>query len=126
MNILSTREFVINILSKERLDQVLRCATPYQEGVNKLELAGLRWYSSKMVKPPRVREAKAWIECRVLEEKRLGDHVVIFGEVVTAEVRDDATVGEEIDLSKVNPVGHIGKDKFAVDFKVIKHKRYDK
>jgi len=30
-----------------------------------------------------------------------------------------------VDLSKLDPVGHISGDKFAVDFKIIKHKRYD-
>jgi flavin reductase (DIM6/NTAB) family NADH-FMN oxidoreductase RutF len=125
-NILETKEFVINILSKEYLDQVLRCAIPHQEGINKLQQAGLKSYSSKIVKPPRVKEAKAWIECRFLEERRFGDHMAVLGEVLTAEVIDEAVVKDEVDFLKINPIMHIAKDKFAVDFKTLKHKRYDK
>lgn len=125
-NILQTKEFVINILGKEYLDQVLRCAIPYQEGINKLQQAGLRTYSSKIIKTPRVKEAKAWIECKFVEEKKIGDHMAILGEVLTAEVRDEVVVKEEIDFTKINPILHVAKDIYAVDFKIVKHKRYDK
>lgn len=124
-NISQTKEFVVNILDKEHIDQLLMCARRYQEGVNKLQQAGLRWYSSKLVKPPRVREAKAWIECKVKEERKMGDHIAIFGDVVAVEVNDDVVIKEEIDLQKINPVLHISGDRFATDFKIIKHKRYD-
>lgn len=124
-NIVERKEFVVNIFGKERLDQVLRCAAKYQEGVNKVQQAGLRWYSSKLVAPPRIREAKAWIECKLTDSKRIGDHIAIFGEVLAVEV-DDSIVSEgEIDLSKLNPVLHIAKKSFATDFKFITHKRYD-
>ena len=125
-NILYSREFVINILGKECLDQILRCAIPYQEGVNKLQQAGLKSYSSKIVKPPRVKEAKAWIECRFLEDRRIGDHMAVLGEVLTAEVRDEVVENEEINFLKVNSILHVWKDTFASDFKIIKQKRYEK
>lgn len=124
-NIKETKEFVVNILGKEFIDQTLMCAKKYQEGVNKVQQAGLRWYSSKLVKPPRIKEAKAWIECKFLEDKKVGDHVVIFGEVLEVEVAESILTNGEIDLTKLNPIAHISKDKFAVDFKIIKHKRYD-
>lgn len=124
-NIEKTGEFVINILGKERIDQLLRCAAKYQEGVNKLQQAGLRWYSSKLVKPPRIREAKAWLECKVIENKKVGDHIVVFGQVLAVEVSDDCVTNGEIDLRKINPVTHVTKDIFATDFKLVKHKRYD-
>lgn len=124
-NIKATKEFVINILGKEHIDKALRCAMKYQEGVNKLQQAGLRWYSAKLIKPPRIREAKAWIECRLLENKKIGDHFAVFGQVVAAEVDDRAVTKGEIDLTKLSPICHIAKDKFATDFRVIRHKRYD-
>jgi len=124
-NISQTKEFVVNILGKEHIDQLLMCARRYQEGVNKLQQAGLRWYSSKLVKPPRIREAKAWVECKVVEERKMGDHVAIFGDVLAVEVKDEVITKGEIDLTKINPVLHASGDDFAVDFKTMKHKRYD-
>lgn len=124
-NIEQTGEFVLNIIGKEHFDQLLRCAAKYQEGVNKLQQAGLRWYSSKLVKPPRIKEAKAWLECKVIGNKKMGDHIVVFGQVLAVEVSDDCVTNGEIDLKKINPVTHVSKNVFAVDFNLVKYKRYD-
>lgn len=124
-NIRETKEFVINIFGKEQLDQVLMCAKPYPKGVNELQQAGLKWYSSQLVKPPRVKEAKAWLECKLLDEKKVGDHITVFGEVLVIEVSNDVITDGEIDLTKISPVMHITENIFTVDFKIVKHKRYD-
>lgn len=124
-NIKQNKEFVINVLNKSHLDHMLRCAAGYPPGINKLEIAGLGWYSSEIVKTPRVREGKAWLECKLLDERIMGDHIAIFGDVVMAEVKDEMLTGGRIDFTKVNPPLHISKDEFAVDFKIIKRKRYD-
>ncbi|MFH8086762.1 MAG: flavin reductase family protein [Candidatus Aenigmatarchaeota archaeon] len=124
-NIQETKEFVINILPKQYVDQVLRCAARYPEGVNKLEVVGLRKFSSILVKPPRVKEAFAWLECKLIEEKKVGDHFAIFGEVLVAEIKDEIVKEDEIDFSKVSPILHLFKEYFAFDFKVVKQKRYD-
>ena len=124
-NIQEKGEFVINILPREYIDHALRCAAKYPEGVNKLQLVGLKQYSSELVSPPRIKEAKIWLECRFLEEKKVGDHFAIFGEVVAAEVRDDTIKEGEIDLANLNPILHLVKDNFATDYKVVKRRRYD-
>jgi flavin reductase (DIM6/NTAB) family NADH-FMN oxidoreductase RutF len=124
-NIIKNGEFVVNILGKRYIDQMLRCAAKYQEGVNKIQQAGLGWYTSKIVTPPRIREASAWLECKVTESKELGDHIAIFGEVLEAEAKDGIIKDGKVDLSKINPVLHISGSEFATDFKAVKHKRYD-
>ncbi|MEM7825376.1 MAG: flavin reductase family protein, partial [Candidatus Aenigmatarchaeota archaeon] len=124
-NIQETKEFVINVLSKQYIDQVLKCAARYPEGVNKLEVVGFKKFSSVLVKPPRVKEAFAWLECRLIDEKRFGDHFALFGEVLVSEIKDEIEREREIDFSKVNPILHLFKEYFAFDFKVVKQKRYD-
>lgn len=124
-NIKETGEFVINVLPKKYLDQALRCAARYPEGINKLEIVGLKHYSSVIVKPPRIKEAKIWLECKLLDEKKVSDHFAMFGEVLLAEVSDDAIKNGEVDYSKIDPVLHLARDIFAVDYRIIKHRRYD-
>lgn len=124
-NIRERREFVINILGKQYIDEVLRCAARYPPGINKLEQVGLHTYSSVIVKPPRVKEAKVWIECKLHDEKIVGDHVAVFGQVLVAEVKDEVLTNGEIDMLKLNPILQLRKEDFAVDFKISKHKRYD-
>jgi flavin reductase (DIM6/NTAB) family NADH-FMN oxidoreductase RutF len=124
-NIIETREFVINILNKEWLDRLLRCAARFPRGVNELEQSGLRWHSSKLVAPPRVREASVWIECKYLAETKMGDHLAVFGQVLLAEVSDEITTNGEVDLEKLSPALHVAGNSFAVNFKIIERRRYD-
>jgi flavin reductase (DIM6/NTAB) family NADH-FMN oxidoreductase RutF len=116
-NIIHSKEFVVNILGRRYIDQLLQCAAKYQEGVNKIRQAGLSSHISKLVAPPRIGEAAAWIECKVIDSKEMGDHIAIFGEVLDVEVRDTALKNGEFDVESVNPVLHLS---------VFKHKRYDK
>jgi flavin reductase (DIM6/NTAB) family NADH-FMN oxidoreductase RutF len=124
-NIVHSREFVMNVLSKGFIDRVLICAKRYQNGVNKLEQVGLHWFSSNLVDAPRVKEAKAWIECRMIEERKFSDRVAIFAEPLVAEVKDDVLTEGELDISKLNPIVHLTQDRFLAEFKISKHKRYD-
>lgn len=124
-NIIKSNEFVINILGRRYIDQLLRCAAKYQEGVNKIQQAGLSWYSSRLVSPPRIREASAWLECRVSGSKEMGDHIAIFGEVLEAEAKDSVIKNGEVDIQLIDPVLHISGDEFATEFKIAKRKRYD-
>ena len=124
-NIVHSREFVMNVLSRGFIDRVLKCARVYQNGVNKLEQVGLHWFSSQLIDAPRVKEAKIWIECRMIEEKKFSDRVAIFAEPLTAEVKDDILTEGEVDIAKLNPIIHLTQDKFLTDFKVSKHNRSD-
>jgi flavin reductase (DIM6/NTAB) family NADH-FMN oxidoreductase RutF len=121
-NIKNTGEFVINVMGKKHADEVMRCAARYQEGINKIQQVGLHQFSSQLVRPPRIREAKAWLECRFLDEKIFKDHVAIFGEIVVAEVSDDVIVNGEIDHSRISPILHISKD-YTLELKVTKRKK---
>jgi len=121
-SIKNTGEFVINVMSKKYTDSVIRCATRYQNGIDKIQQVGLHHFSSQLVRPPRVKEAKAWLECRFLDEKVFKDHVAIFAEIVVAEVSDDVVVNGEVDYSKIIPILHITKD-YIIGLDVVKKKK---
>lgn len=116
-NLEEVPEFVVNILSKDYLDKVLGCAYPFGRGVNELEKVGLKWVKAKKVKPPVIKKADAWLECKVVDTAKFKDHAAIFGRVVACNCKKR--------IEKVNPIMHIAGDEFAVDFEVIKCKRYD-
>ena len=121
-NIKESREFVINIMNKKYLNEVMKCATRYQEGINKIQQVGLHHYSSQLVRAPRIKEAKAWLECRLVEEIPFKDHTAIFAEIVAAEVSDEIVVDGEVEYSRINPILHITKD-YSIEFKAIKKKK---
>ncbi len=111
-NIKETKEFVLNIIDESWLEKALVCAKNFPKGINELEEAGLSWEECEKVKPPRVKEAKAWIECKFKEEKEEGDHFILIGEVVN--------FGGSIE--NLNLVFHIGMQEFLIG----KEKKYYK
>lgn len=56
-NIIATREFVVNIVSEDFVDQMNQCSAQVQAEVDEFELSGLTPISSEIVKPPRVAES---------------------------------------------------------------------
>jgi flavin reductase (DIM6/NTAB) family NADH-FMN oxidoreductase RutF len=120
-NIKETKEFVVNIMSKKHLNEVMKCAARYQEGVNKIKQVGLHHFSSQLVDVPRIKEAKAWLECKFIEERSFKDHAAIFAEIVVAEVSDEIVKNGEIDYQKINPILHLTKN-YSLELKVRKRK----
>lgn len=96
MNVASTGEFVVNVPGAELLDKLhllARKGAPSWE--NEMDRAGLTSVPSKVVRPPRIRECRVHLECRVellyecdsvreLKSSKMGTDVLIFGKVVAA------------------------------------------
>jgi len=123
-NIQVNGEFVVNVVGKDlgELLHVLETDYPYEE--NELKHAGLTEAKAKKVKPPRIKEARAWIECRMEHHVELGDHVWITGRVLVAEVKDEFwKEAGVIDVDKAKLLCHLGGEFFAVDMKEAKYKR---
>jgi flavin reductase (DIM6/NTAB) family NADH-FMN oxidoreductase RutF len=123
-NIQENGEFVANVVGKDlgELMHVLEADYPYED--NEIEHAGLTEEKAKAVKPPRIKEAIAWIECKLEKYVDLGDHIWITGRVLAVGVKDE--VWKEagvIDVEKAKPLCHIAGEFFAVDMKEAKYKR---
>jgi flavin reductase (DIM6/NTAB) family NADH-FMN oxidoreductase RutF len=66
------------------------------------------------VTPPKIKECIASIECKVKWIKKAGDHDVIIGESLYAEVQKDMLKDGLLDVEKVKPVLHLGGINFVV------------
>lgn len=88
-NIRNTREFVINVVDEKLAEAMNICAIDFPPGVNELEQAGLSTVPSTLVKPPRITEAPAALECREISTLEIGRSRVILGQVVAVHVRDE-------------------------------------
>jgi flavin reductase (DIM6/NTAB) family NADH-FMN oxidoreductase RutF len=111
-NIEATREFVVNVVSEEIAEQMNLCSGEYPPEVDEFEIAGLTPVASEAVRPPRVAECKASMECRLIQiveisAKPLGGSLVI-GEVVRFHVRDELFQNFKIDPDKLRAIGRMG------------------
>jgi len=125
-NIKNTREFVINIVSHGFSEEMNVTSADVSPDVDEFELANLTPIASDLVAPPRLKEAKISMECRLLQiveisQKLLGGAFVI-GEVVRFHVCDDIISNYKIDPDKLKPIGRMGgleytrtKDRFTLE-----------
>src|SRR5690242_13551355 len=88
-NVRLNHEFVVNLVDEKVAEAMNRTAASLPYGASELEHAGLTTAPSSLVKPPRIAEAPASLECKewgILEI--LGNRVVI-GLIKRIHVRDE-------------------------------------
>jgi len=111
-NIESTKEFVINIVSEEFVQQMNDCATEFASDVDEFGASGLTKVDSVTVSPSRVKESKVHLEC-ILDQvlhfggEEAGAGSLVIGKVVHVHVEDDLYENGRINSEKLNPVGRL-------------------
>ncbi len=94
-NIRLTHEFVVNLVDESIAEKMNLCAATLPPGESELVHASLTQAASSVVKPPRIAEAPASLECRSHSIIEIGDNRLIIGEVLRVHVRDDRVFDTE-------------------------------
>lgn len=106
-NILATGEFVVHMVPESLIGRMNITATDFPEGVNELEMAGLTTAACELVKVPRIAEAPVAIECRFMQETKVGSNVVLFGEVLGVHLAE-GILDEKGHVQGHAPIGRLG------------------
>jgi flavin reductase (DIM6/NTAB) family NADH-FMN oxidoreductase RutF len=105
VNAKKSGEFVVCVVSEDFGQQAVSCEKAHKPGDKLWQKHGLHMEESERVKVPRIREARAVLECKVTQFLECGrDHVVLVGEVVHAEA--------EGGLDEINPLLHDSGEEF--------------
>ena len=88
-NIRLTHEFVVNLVDESVAEAMNRTAAGLPYGVSELQSAGLTTAPSSLVKPPRIAEAPASLECAEWGTLQIGGNRLIIGLVKRIHVRDE-------------------------------------
>jgi flavin reductase (DIM6/NTAB) family NADH-FMN oxidoreductase RutF len=88
-NIRSTHEFVVNLVDEKTAQAMNVTAAGLPYGVSEIQKAGLTTASSSIVKPPRIAEAPASMECTEWGTLQIGGNRLIIGLVKRVHVRDE-------------------------------------
>lgn len=118
-NIESTRQFVIQVVSRDLAEQMNTTSCEVSAEVDEFEMAGLSKAPAKVVKVPRVAEAKAYIECELSQVIPVGEGsgagCLILGEVVCMEVKDEIMdPGDRVSLDRLQPIGRLSGSDYCV------------
>ncbi|WP_406685818.1 flavin reductase family protein [Rossellomorea vietnamensis] len=110
-NIEKTKEFVINIVSEEFVEEMNNCAIEFESVVDEFEQVGLTKKESITVKAPGVTESKVQLECVLHEVLHFGDHPgagsLVIGKVECVRINDELYYDGKIDSEKLKPVGRL-------------------
>lgn len=113
LNVEATGEFVVNAAVIELAEKVNLTSKEIPPGESEVDLAGLHLLPSVKVKPPRVAESPAAMECKVLQIIPIGDGPaatnLILGQVLYFHV-DDAVLEDNgrPDPRKYRTVARLG------------------
>ena len=112
-NIKEVPEVVINVVNYALVQQASLSSTEYPKGVNEFIKTGLTPIPSQLVKPFRVKESPAQLECKVKQVVELGQEGgagnLIICEVVLIHVSEDVLdANKNIDPQKIDLVARMG------------------
>jgi len=88
-NIRLTHEFVVNLVDEKVAEAMNRTAASLPYGVSELQSAGLTTAPSSVVKPPRIAESPASLECTEWGTLQIGGNRLVIGLVKRVQVRDE-------------------------------------
>ena len=124
LNVIATREFVINVVTDALVEKMNLTSAQVPPEVDEFELAGLTPLPSELVKPPRVAESPLQMECRLRQIIEVSDRPsggsIVLGEVLRFHVREDLVENFRIDPEKLAAVGRMGGTTY-----VRTHDRFD-
>jgi len=108
-NIRRTGEFVVNVVTEDIAEKMNICATDFPPDMSEVELAGFTTVPSLKVKPPRLAEAHAALECREYTSMEIGRSRIILGRVVAIYVEDQFVdpEGPYIYADKLHSIGRM-------------------
>jgi flavin reductase (DIM6/NTAB) family NADH-FMN oxidoreductase RutF len=89
LNIRATHEFVVNLVDETIAEAMNQCAASLPYGENELQHAGLTAAPSSVVKPPRIAESPASLECVEWGTLQIGNNRVVIGLIKRLHLRDE-------------------------------------
>jgi flavin reductase (DIM6/NTAB) family NADH-FMN oxidoreductase RutF len=110
-NVEETGEFVINVVNEAMAAAANETAAEVLPEVDEFTLGGFTPVASAVVRPPRVAESPAQMECRLLQViyvgREPGAGVIVLGEVVRIHLREDLLEDFRVDPAGLDAVGRM-------------------
>jgi flavin reductase (DIM6/NTAB) family NADH-FMN oxidoreductase RutF len=116
-NVEETGEFVINVVSEAIAEAANATAAEVGPEVDEFALSGLTPAASVVVRPPRVAESPAQMECKLLQVIYTGhaqrSGVIVLGEVVRFHLRAELVENFRVDPAGLDAVGRMAGNTWA-------------
>ena len=111
----ATGEFVFNLATYELRQAMNATSAPLPAGESEFAHAGLTEAPSQLVKPPRVKESPASLECKVLQVIRPRDvngepveNIIVIGQVIGVHIDEAYIVNGMFDMVRAGTIARAG------------------
>jgi flavin reductase (DIM6/NTAB) family NADH-FMN oxidoreductase RutF len=101
-SIKETKEFVINIPTKELLTEIDYCGTHSGKNIDKFQKTGLTPENSEKVSVKSIKECPINIECNLLKTIKFNSHSLFIGLVKVVHIDKNFLKKGTVDFSKIN------------------------
>lgn len=118
-NVLKTKQFVVNMVTADLVEQMNLTAQPIPPEESEFELAGLTPIASVKIKPPRVKECKITMECEMvhhytLENSKQGGATIIIGRIVLFHIDESVLLENyKINLETYQPIARLAGSNYS-------------
>lgn len=108
-NIRRTGEFVVNIVTEDIAERMNLCAIDFSSETSELDIAGFTTAPSALVRPPRIAESHAALECREHTTLAIGRSHIVLARVVGIYVDDQFVdpAGPYIKTEELHAIGRM-------------------
>jgi flavin reductase (DIM6/NTAB) family NADH-FMN oxidoreductase RutF len=115
-NIVETQEFVVNLVDEDTAERMHACSQDFPSQVSEPEQVGLAMAASSRVRPPRIADSPASLECRLIHQLRLNERrLLVLGQVVWVHCRDGIVDPQtlRVNADRYFPVGRLFADRYV-------------
>ena len=118
-NVLATKQFVVNMVTEELVEQMNSTAQGIPPHESEFDLANLTPIPSLKIKPPRVKESPITMECELvhhytLEDKKFGGSTILVGRIVMFHIAENVLLDDfKINLDTYKPVARLAGSNYS-------------
>ena len=128
-NVLATKQFVVNMVTEDLLEQMNLTSQPIPPNESEFVLAGLTPIASIKIKPPRVKECKITMECELvhhytLENSKSGGATIVIGRIVLFHIDESVLLDNyKINLETYKPIARLAGSNYSKLGEIVSIKR---
>ena len=118
-NVLTTKQFVVNMVTEELVEQMNSTAQGIPPHESEFDLANLTPIPSLKIKPPRVKESPIAMECELvhhytLEDNKFGGSTILVGRIVMFHIAENVLLDDfKINLETYKPVARLAGSNYS-------------
>ena len=128
-NVLTTKQFVVNMVTEELVEQMNMTAQAIPSHESEFEFAKLTPIPSLKVKPPRVKESPISMECELvhhytLENNKFGGSTILIGRIVLFHIDEQMMLEDfKINMETYKPVARLAGSNYSKIGEIFSVKR---